>query len=60
VGGSGERVHRREESRVFYKDWLRFLEIGAESKERPQLLVCYRAGDETGNCIWRTGGRVKI
>ena len=31
---------------MFYQDLLNRLETGAESEERPQQVVCYRAGDD--------------
>ena len=33
---------------MFHQDLLSPLEMGAENEERPQKIVCYRAGDETG------------
>lgn len=56
----GEGVHKRGESRVCHQGLCSSLGTRAESEERPQQLVCYRAGDETGDWIWRRGGRVKI
>lgn len=47
-----ESVHRRDEGRVCHRDLLSPLEMGTEKKERPQLVVCYRAGCETeGLCL---------
>lgn len=44
--GGTRRTYWREESRVFYQDLLNHLEIRTESEEKPQNVVCYRAGDE--------------
>lgn len=33
---------------IFYQGLLSPLGMGAESEERPQPMVCYRASDETG------------
>lgn len=43
-----EEVHRRRKSKVSYQYLYSSLGIGPESEERPQKLVCYGAGDETG------------
>lgn len=43
-----EEVHRRRKSRLSHQSLHSSLEMGPESEERPQKLVCYGAGDETG------------
>lgn len=43
-----EGVHWMEKSRVFLQGLLRPLEMWAGSEERPQKIVCYKAGHETG------------
>lgn len=58
--GRAEEVHGEEGKRVFHQDLLIFLGVGAESEERPQQIVCYRAGVRLGSWIWGKGGRVKI
>lgn len=40
----GWRVHRREESSVFHQDLLTPLGMGTEREERPQQVVCFKAG----------------
>lgn len=52
-------IHRREESKVFHQDLLSLLGIGAESEERPQQLVGYKPGDESGGLDLKER-RVKI
>ena len=42
-----ESVHRRDKSRIFHRICLVPLGMGTEKKERPQQVVCYRAGCET-------------
>lgn len=37
-----------EENKVFHKDLLGPLEMGTEYEERPQQMVCCRAGAEAG------------
>lgn len=39
-------VQWKEENRVFNQDLLDLLGMGADSEERPQLVVCYRPGDQ--------------
>lgn len=46
-GWEAEGDHRRVEIRVFYLDLLSPLVMGAESEEKPQQVVSYRAGGET-------------
>lgn len=43
-----EEVHRRRKSRLSYQSLHSSLGMRPESEERPQKLVCYGAGDETG------------
>lgn len=45
--GRAKEVHGEEGKRVFHQDLLISLGMGAESEERPQQIVCYRAGRET-------------
>ena len=40
--------HRREEIRVYYQSLLSPLGLGAESEERSQQVLCYRAGNVSG------------
>lgn len=47
--GDAKVVHRRGESTVFLQDPLSPLEMEVESGERPQQLLCYRAGVEIGD-----------
>lgn len=35
--GSAEGVHRRAESKVFHQDLLSCLEMGTDSKKKPQI-----------------------
>lgn len=46
--GRSERVHKKKESKVFYQCLLSHLRIEIESEEKPQQIICYRAGDRTG------------
>lgn len=51
MGWEGEVGHMRKKTWVFHQDLVDPLGIGAASEERPQQKVCYRAGDEIGDCI---------
>lgn len=58
--GVSEEVHRREESWVFRQDQLSAQRKGTKSEERPQQVVCYRAGNETGGLDMEERRGVKI
>lgn len=47
MGLGMQRRYPKEESRVCYQDLLSLLRIGADIKERPQQVVCYRTEEET-------------
>lgn len=53
-------IHRREKSSVLHQDPFSTLRIEAESEERLQQVVCYRAGHETGRLGIEKKRRVKI
>ena len=52
-------VHMGEESRMFHQDLVRPLGMKAESEERPQQLVGYKPGAESGGLDLKER-RVKI
>lgn len=55
IGGLREGFHTRVKSRVFQQSLLSSLKIGADSEERPQKKVCYRARSESEGWTWRNG-----
>lgn len=45
--GGGAETHRDKEIRLCLCDLLSLLEMGAKREKHPQLIVCYRVGDES-------------
>lgn len=53
------RIHIGQENRIFHKDLISPLRIGAEGEERPHQVLCYRSGGKNGKLDMEEEGRVK-
>ena len=59
-GGGIRGVYKRKESKISHKDQFNLLGMRTESEERPQQVVCHRAGRGTGMLDLEERTEVKI